>query len=274
MKNSVQRALTATVIFIAMTGAVILSSYLFLILFFILNILGLNEFYRLFHSAAITPRKTGGLILSAFLFITSWLFASGISDLRILLVNIPFSFLIFIRELYLRAEKPFENLAFTFLGIIYITLPLVLFVAAAYLPAVSGMYHPHIILGCLFIIWSHDTAAYFTGKSLGRHPLFKRLSPHKTLEGSAGGIFFAAVVVYINSRWFPEMDWNHWAALALIIIVTGTLGDLVKSMMKRSLDIKDSGTILPGHGGILDRFDSLLGSAPFIFLYLVLVFKM
>ena len=273
MKNLTQRALTASVIFVVMTGGVILSQYTFLILFFAINLLGLNEFYGLFRSAGVVPRKTTGMILSACLFITSSLVVIGISDWKILLANIPFIFIIYLSELFLRAENPFGNLALTFLGIIYITLPLILFTAIPFLPPGAGIYHPHIILGCLFIAWSHDTGAYFIGKSFGRHPLFERISPKKTLEGSAGGILCAALVVYIISRGFPEINLSTWIIIASIIIVAGTFGDLVKSLMKRSLGIKDSGNILPGHGGILDRFDTLLGSAPFVFSYLALFFK-
>jgi phosphatidate cytidylyltransferase len=124
--------------------------------------------------------------------------------------------------------------------------------------------------GCFFILWANYTGAYFTGRYLGRRFFFKRISPKKTWEGSLGGTVCALLVSYLSSLFFTEINSVHWIIIALIIVVTGTFGNLVKSLMKRSLNLKDAGTILPGHGGMLDRFDSLLGSSPFVFSYLIL----
>jgi len=105
---------------------------------------------------------------------------------------------------------------------------------------------------------------------VGKHKLFERLSPGKTWEGSAGGAIFALLTAWGLSFVFHQLDLMQWMLLSLILIITGTLGDLVESMLKRSLGIKDSGDILPGHGGLLDRFDAVLLSAPFVFVYLAL----
>jgi phosphatidate cytidylyltransferase len=131
-------------------------------------------------------------------------------------------------------------------------------------------YHFQIVLGYLFIVWANDTFAYLTGKTMGKHALFKRISPGKTWEGSLGGLIGSLGVAAVLSLYFSTLLINQWLIIAVIIVVTGTYGDLIKSLMKRSLNIKDSGNILPGHGGMLDRFDSLLGSAPFVFLYLMI----
>jgi phosphatidate cytidylyltransferase len=189
------------------------------------------------------------------------------------LINIPAVFAIFIRELYLKADNPFHNLAFTFFGIICITVPLCFFSGIAFWPVGQNIYQSRIAMGYFFLIWTSDTGAYFVGKYFGKHHLFERISPKKTWEGSVGGAFFSLLIAFLIAHYFTVISSFNWIMIAFLIVVAGTLGDLIKSMMKRSLRIKDSGTILPGHGGMLDRFDSLLGSAPFVFCYLVLFVK-
>lgn len=269
MTNLGQRALTGSMLVILIISSIIYSPYSFVILMLTINVLGLLEFYRLFKPYTLLPGNIMGVILSVSILVTFSLVISGISNWRILFINIPIGFGIFITELYLKAKEPFHNLALIFLGIICITVPLCFFIAVAVLPSGAGNY-PYVVLGYFFILWANDSGAYFTGKYFGKRPLFLRLSPKKTWEGSLGGAVCALTVVFFLCRFFSTVDCKVWPGMALIIVVTGTFGDLIKSLMKRSLNIKDSGTILPGHGGILDRFDSLLGSAPFVFCYLSL----
>jgi len=270
MTNLIQRALTGTVLVIVTITSIIWSQYSFIVLILAINILALLEFYRLFQAYTFSPRNFAGTILSLSILVTFTLVITNKSDWRILLINILPAFCIFIFELYLKATNPFTNLAFTFLGIISITVPLCFFISIAFLPAGSGNYHPYLVLGYFFILWASDTGAYFVGKYLGNHKLFERISPKKTWEGSLGGTVFALLVAYITSGFFSTINVEDWMSLAFIIIVIGTFGDLIKSLMKRSLGLKDSGTILPGHGGILDRYDTLLSTAPFVFCYLIL----
>jgi phosphatidate cytidylyltransferase len=132
------------------------------------------------------------------------------------------------------------------------------------------VYHSEIMVGLFIILWSADAGAYFFGKTFGKRHLFPRISPNKTWEGSLGGVVCALTASYIIYRLFRSFPLSSWLTVAGIILVFGTFGDLIKSLMKRSLLIKDTGSILPGHGGILDRFDTLLGSSPFVFAYLIL----
>ncbi len=132
----------------------------------------------------------------------------------------------------------------------------------------SYSYHPHNLLGYFFILWTYDTGAYLAGSKFGKHKLFERISPKKTWEGAIGGALLALTIAYIISLYFTSFSMTNWMIIAIIIIITGTLGDLVKSSFKRSINIKDSGNIIPGHGGILDRFDALFLSAPFVLCYL------
>ncbi len=264
-----QRTITGIILAILVILSIVYSPYSFIFLILTINVLGLLEFYRLFSIYTLLPRNISGVILSTSILITFTLVVSAISDWRILLVNISLAFGIFITELYLKAKYPFQNLALIFLGIVCITVPLCFFIALAILPPDPENY-PYVVLGYFFILWSNDSGAYFVGKYLGKRPLFLRLSPKKTWEGSLGGTICALAVAFFLSMFISAINRVEWLSMALIIIVTGTIGDLIKSLMKRSLNIKDSGTILPGHGGILDRFDSLLGSAPFVFCYLSL----
>jgi len=264
MSNILQRTATGVAIVTVITSAVMLGAYSFLVLCFLINLFGLIEFYRLFAINEHPIRNVLGVLLSVTLFITICLYILGFADPRVLLINMPLISLIYIAELYHKSDKPFSNLAFIFFGIVYITIPLILFFGCA-VGFNDKLYHPEIILGYLFLLWASDTGAFITGSLFGKNPLFERISPKKTWEGSAGGAIFVAGIVFINTIFFTEISALGWSVVGLTVIVMGTFGDLIKSMMKRSLHVKDSGTILPGHGGILDRFDSLIGSAPFVY---------
>ena len=270
LDNLIKRIPTGIVLVIIITLAISISQVSFIVLILAINMLALQEFYRLFYSSTVLPRKIAGVVLSVCILVTFTVFITGKSDWKVLLINIPLAFVVFISELYLKADNPFYNLAFTFLGIICITIPLCFFISIAFWPVGQNIYQSRIVLGYFFILWASDTGAYFVGKYFGRHHLFERISPKKTWEGSLGGTASALLVAYITSYFFITINSSDWIIVAFIIVVTGTFGDLIKSLMKRSLHLKDSGTILPGHGGMLDRFDSLLGSAPFVFCYLIL----
>jgi phosphatidate cytidylyltransferase len=269
--NLKKRTITGLALAAIIILAISINPVSFMLLVLAINMLSLLEFYRLFFSSVLMPRRITGIILSVCMLFTTILFITGKSDQEILLLNIFPVFGIFIAELYFKAENPFHNIAFTFLGIICITIPLCFFACTAFLPVAKGIYHSSIVLGYFFLLWASDTGAYFVGKYFGKHHLFERISPKKTWEGSLGGTAAALIVAYITSSFFRLINSYDWIIIAFIIVVTGTFGDLIKSLMKRSLHIKDSGTILPGHGGMLDRFDSLLGSAPFVFSYLILL---
>ena len=121
------------------------------------------------------------------------------------------------------------------------------------------------------MLWANDTGAYLFGMKFGKRKLFERHSPKKSWEGFFGGMFTSLIVAFVISHFFVELDTLVWAGMAILISSFGTLGDLVESMLKRSLDAKDSGSFLPGHGGFLDRFDGLLIAAPVVYVYLYLV---
>jgi len=136
------------------------------------------------------------------------------------------------------------------------------------LPLYKGNYNPNLIIAILVMIWVNDSFAFLVGKNLGKVKLFESVSPKKTREGFVGGLIFALISAYIISMFNNDFTLINWLTIALIVSVIGTIGDLVESKFKRQANIKDSGTIMPGHGGILDRLDSLLFAAPFVYLYI------
>ena len=230
--------------------------------------MGLWEFFTISEKEENKPHKITATLLGGMLFITNALFCLNCAGFEILLLNIPLLFFIFIIELFSNQPHPFRNIAFTLLGIFYIALP---FSLLNHIVLSNGTYKPEILIGIFFIIWTNDTFAYLTGSRFGKRKLFERISPKKSWEGSAGGAAFSLLVAFIISKYFEDLSLSNWIIVSIIVIVMGTLGDLVESLYKRSMNIKDSGTILPGHGGILDRFDSLIFSIPFVFIYLIWV---
>ena len=136
----------------------------------------------------------------------------------------------------------------------------------------GGSYYYQIVLGFFFLLWANDTGAYLVGRKLGRTKLFERISPKKTWEGSLGGAVLGIGVGYLNAQIFTDLSLFNWIIVALLVVVFGSLGDLVESLFKRSLNIKDSGKLLPGHGGLLDRFDGIFIAAPIVYTYLRFIF--
>ncbi|MEA3446707.1 MAG: phosphatidate cytidylyltransferase, partial [Bacteroidota bacterium] len=188
-----------------------------------------------------------------------------------LLILLPLSLLIFVIELYRKHSHPFSNIAITLLGPAYIFLPFALFSGLVFFNENTN-YNPDILLGLFILIWIYDSGAYIFGVSFGKHRLFERISPKKSWEGLIGGVVSALLVAWLISGWLVTITLTDWFAITIIVIVAGTYGDLAESMLKRSLGVKDSGNIMPGHGGILDRFDAVLLASPLVFTYLELIY--
>lgn len=253
-------------------GSIIIDPHLFALLFLLVTALGMWEFYTLVEKAGIRPNKLAGTMAGMFLFGSNALIALSMAPREILMANFILIFLIFLFELYRKIPNPFTNIAFTFFGILYVAVPFSLlnfFPNPAFLP---GVYHHRLLLGFFFLIWINETAAYLVGTAFGRHRLFQRISPKKSWEGVLGGGFLCVAAAVVISLYFTNMMMIDWVIISLIVVVFSTYGDLFESMFKRSIDAKDSGNVLPGHGGILDRFDGVIMAAPFVFVYLTLFF--
>jgi phosphatidate cytidylyltransferase len=270
--NLVQRIITAVIGAAAVVAGIMFSEWTYFLIFFIITGLTLWEFYKLAGLDGMLPQKSFGTLLGLLVFCLSFFIERGDISYRYYFVFFPLLSCVYMIKLYKKFErKPFTNIAFTFLGIFYVAIPFALLNIATF---ENRAYDYQIIFGCLFILWASDTGAYFAGTFFGRRKLFERISPKKSWEGFIGGAILAFIFAYSLPYFFyaighpPTIQSWQWIVIGVIIIVGGTFGDLVESLLKRSIEIKDSGTTLPGHGGFLDRFDGLLISAPFIVAFL------
>jgi phosphatidate cytidylyltransferase len=263
--NLTQRLITGILGSAAIIFGVVYSEWAYFLIFFTLCLLSLLEFYRVTGLDGLVPLKTFGTFCGMVIFCLSFFIERGSISFRYYFLIFPLVSCIYMIKLYKFERKPFTNIAFTFLGIFYIAIPFALLNIAAF---EKGKYNFEIIFGCLFILWASDTGAYFAGTFFGRRKLFERISPKKYWEGAWGGALLAMIFAYGIARYFTTLALWQWLIIGVIIVVGGTFGDLVESLLKRSIEIKDSADSLPGHGGFLDRFDGLLISAPFIVAFL------
>jgi phosphatidate cytidylyltransferase len=254
-------------------AALYFNRFFFAAIFLAVVILGLLEFYSITETEDCKPQKFTGTILGTLIY----LLVSGVFLYRgsqffafTILVILPVFFIPIIIELYRKKEKALVNAAVTIFGLLYIALPVSL-LNLMNDPIGGTVFHrfPAYLTAYFLITWIYDTGAYLVGKNFGRHKFFERISPKKTWEGTIGGVV-VAIAATIGFYFISEgIQLIHLLVLTLLVILFGTFGDLAESLFKRSLNLKDSGTILPGHGGILDRFDTIFVSAPFVFLYFV-----
>jgi phosphatidate cytidylyltransferase len=279
LNNFFRRTLTGAWIVIFILGGFWLHPISFLITGLILLIGTQYEYYNIIRNSGVNPRTVPGLITGISIYLISSFVASGVIHANSFLIIIPLMILIMIMELYRREERPFDSLAHTFFPVLYTALPFSLFPFSAFshtgldslIQHEGIMFSPGIIVGFFLLIWANDTGAYLAGISFGRHRLMERISPRKTWEGFFGGLLFAALVAWLLSGWLGVVAPLKWVIISVIISIAGTYGDLIESMLKRSAGVKDSGTIMPGHGGFLDRFDSTLISFPLVYLFISLL---
>lgn len=275
MRNLVVRTLSGAGLTVVVVGAVLLSRWSFIALLQVILIGGMWEFYRLARREDTVPLRWFGLAGGVALLAGSTLFAYTWTEYSLLVCLLLFLFFMlllptmFICELYLKRQRPAADIGVTMAGIFYVGMPLSMFLLLPLL--LDGTdWNPWIILFYIFIIWTNDICAYLVGMTLGRHRLFPRISPNKSWEGFFGGIV-GAIGMGMLAAWVMGSDYLQWGILAAIAAMSGVLGDLIESMFKRAAGVKDSGNILPGHGGWLDRFDALIFSVPFVFVFLILL---
>jgi len=271
--NLWMRTVSGALFCIVVIGAVLLSRWSFMALMLAIGVGCLWEFYALARKIGYRPQRGVGIALCVIL-IAECGVLFNIDIIRLISLPMPITIpLIFIASLYFAVklfrnhEKPIKNGVITILGVCYTAIPMALLFALGFF-SYKANYTTWIVLSYILIVWSNDIGAYLVGVTCGKHRLCERISPKKSWEGFFGGIAAAVGVATLAGHLLDE-SLVKWAILGLVVAVTGVAGDLVESMLKREAGVKDSGRILPGHGGFLDRFDALLFSAPFLFVYLL-----
>jgi phosphatidate cytidylyltransferase len=253
-------------------GAVIITSCFLplifqVVLYAILMSIALREYIQFFKSSnslSIDKASAHFLQLLVFFIVSSPLLIS--IQLHLIWVIVPIFFLVIINELWRNVENPMVNISLLLFGILYTMLPFYLIISLGNLSLDYSVVFP-LTLGMYILIWTNDTFAYFSGRLFGKQPLFSRISPKKTWEGTFGGILFTLIMGGILYLLTQELSLLFWLVSAAIVAPTAILGDLLESLFKRSADVKDSGNILPGHGGVLDRFDAVLFTVPFYYFW-------
>lgn len=279
MKNLIQRAVTGLLFVAILVGAILYSPFSFMLLFMLISALAVWEFSCLVNKQENVHVNSfiaagGGVLLFLAFFGYSLSYWNGIS------IFVPYLLILiymFVSELYLKRSNPINNWAYSIMSQIYVALPFALLCVLAFMDMGNEFHYDTVAyngilpLSVFIFNWSNDTGAYCTGMLFGRHRLFERISPKKSWEGSIGGGVISILVALIMAHYFPFLSIFQWIGFALVVVVFGTWGDLVESLLKRQLGIKDSGNILPGHGGMLDRFDSTLLAVPAVIVYLLFI---
>lgn len=271
MSGFIQRAVTAIVFVLVMVGGVYGHPISHIGLFVLITAFCLWEYFGLTLGKKDGNRKWLGVIvgLLPIILLSSMAINTNSPAFTLnnsLLLLLPAIGSIFLYELFQQSEQPYTNIGVLLSGFLYIGIPFALIPLITF---TNGLFQPNIVFGLLLLTWANDTGAYLIGSQIGRTKLFPRISPKKTWEGSLGGVIVTVIVGYLLSTFFTDLNVRDWLVLSGIVAIFGSLGDLVESMLKRSLNIKDSGNLLPGHGGFLDRFDAFLFLLPFAAAYLL-----
>lgn len=270
MKKLLVRVATGAVFGIVLLASILYNNISFGALFALVTCLAVNEFCNLVHEYKKTTFSTPIAVIGGLYLFLAFFMLDKVAEPFMLFI--PYLILLvftFIRELYKKADSPLDNFAYFALSQLYAALPFALLnMLTTFGPAAYNYIMP---LSIFIFLWCSDSGAYFVGSAIGRRKLFERISPKKSWEGSIGGGVLALVAAYVLSIYYPTLGTFEWMGMAAVVVVTGTYGDLIESCMKREMGIKDSGNILPGHGGILDRFDSAILAIPSVVIYLYIL---
>lgn len=288
LKTFATRTITAAVFVAVLLTCICFNYASFTGLFFIVSIWGLYEFYQLSEKLGAKPYKLIGYIAGICMFCYAIVANTNLAMFYPTGNIIPFIFVfvfcVFIVALFDADKNTVLNITHTLAGLIYTVIPFMILVNISCIDKTYTFNHPegsnfdtiapynaHYVLGIIMLIWASDVCAYLVGSFIGKHKLYERISPGKTWEGSIGSAILTIGCSFMIAHWFPELALKHWIVISILVCVFGTIGDLVESMMKRQAGVKDSGSMMPGHGGILDRFDSLLFVSPFVYAYLTFI---
>ncbi len=271
MKETITRSLTGILFLVVIILALIVHPYLYLALFSLVCLAGWFEFTGLFYPGGKPGFRIPGALLLASTFIIIFLLLDGRLPAYTMLVPAISFLLMIIFDISAKSWTAGRGIPVFSTGFLYLGAGFCCLHCLAFQQGRSETYSPTWILYTCYLIWTYDTMAYVSGRIAGKHPLWMRISPGKTWEGSIGGAFLAVILAIVLSRFNTALTIPGWIGLSMVVVVFGTFGDLYESWLKRLTGKKDSGRLLPGHGGILDRFDSLLLATPFVTIYLILM---
>lgn len=267
LNNLQQRTISGIIGAILMISLIFTHEITFVVLITSLSLASVHEFFNLIKAkTTYKPNSFMAMLISFFSLLLSYFIQKGILPVNYYYLLLPLISICFISELYRKFPNPFSNIAVTIIGLIYAVMPFIFFMKISFIH--KNEYSWQIVMGLFLTLWASDVGAYISGKTLGKNKLFPSVSPGKTWEGSIGGAILSLLVAYGLSIIWKELTVVQWIGTSVIIIIFGMYGDLVESAFKRSIQVKDSGTMIPGHGGFLDRFDGLYLSLPVIYSYL------
>jgi phosphatidate cytidylyltransferase len=270
MNNLFLRSITGFIFVSSILLSIWYNVYVAVAVFTLFFVAGLIEYVNLFKEhKSIQLNEYPFLILNTLFFALVILSLYFNLNVLFLFLFFPIVFFFIVLELWRKKENPILNLGIGVFGFIYLLVPFSLILVLLFLSTHSFP----VLIGMFLLIWTNDTIAYLSGRLLGKKKIIERISPKKTWEGAIGGVSFTFLVAYLIGLTENSSNMNFWIISAMIVAPTAILGDLLESLIKRNLKIKDSGTILPGHGGILDRFDASLFTIPFFFCW-VIFYKM
>lgn len=271
-RNIFTRAVAGVVYIAILLFGVLYNKYSFVAVFGVILVLALNEFFKLIEQK--TPHlisKLFNIISGIIIFISAYLFLNKITILALPISALLYLLALLVSAIVIDRKDIFNTIIYSAFGQLYITLPFCLLLLISYeYKMTNPIYHYAFVLAIFVFIWVNDTFAFATGITMGKHKLLERISPKKTIEGFVGGIIFTMLAGVAFSFIFTEYNIYFWVIFALIASLFATLGDLFESLIKRTYNVKDSGHLIPGHGGILDRIDSLLFVIPAIYIYLLI----
>ena len=285
LKNFLVRTASGAVLLGIVLAAIFSGVWGYGALLLAVTIIGVWEFYGLARAKGSEPQRCMGMLMSLALFFAGFissLYIYGETDdqealglgVFLLLIFAMLLVITFVIEVFRNRQTPMYNIATTIMGAVYVALPMaILTILPSGLNAIiyrGEMWIPWVFLFYLFLVWGNDVFAYLVGVTMGKHRMCERLSPKKSWEGFAGGILGSAAVGAIAASVLGG-SYGVWIGLAIVVALSSVVGDLIESMFKRDAGVKDSGAIMPGHGGILDRFDALIISAPFALIYLYII---
>jgi len=263
MRESIIRAISGLLYISILVVSILSSEFIFISLFFLIGFVCLLELEKLLRLKSYALYAVHALFFILFSYIKFDANATLVLLCITIFVNLFLAKdLLFIKKIPVFEKKKYIILIFYLISsMVFLTL----------IPTYSGTFRPELIVGVFVLIWTNDTFAYIVGKNFGKNKLYELISPNKTIEGFIGGMIFSCIAGYFIYYFTHYLNFQSWLGMAIILSIFGTLGDLIQSKFKRQAGVKDSGKLMPGHGGLFDRLDSIIFSSPFVYAYLLIL---